>query len=259
MNDVIDKALEYRKKGLSVIPINGPKMIGTQTDEINNKCKQPLISWKEYQTKLPTEEEITSWFTAYPEANIAIVTGKKSGIFVFDLDSKDAVEYFKSKGSFPDTPIVKTAKGYHIYMKYPDFNIGCKSNRYLGIDVKGDGGYVIAPPSVHGSGCQYEWEGGKSIFDLDPADCSPWMIGFLSSDSKSEMLGEKKKVSPKSSNRFKAEVDYEELLKNGCQEGERNYFATTLIGHLIKKNNPNEAWEIISMWNQKKPPTIGRK
>ena len=61
------------------------------------KCKRPLISWKEYQTRLPTEEEVCQWFDQNPHANIGIVTGKISNSVVFDLDSEDAVEYAEAE------------------------------------------------------------------------------------------------------------------------------------------------------------------
>ena len=88
-----------------MIPIKGPKMIDKTNGPSQSvtKCKQPLIpSWKEYQTKLPTEEEITSlvhrvsgsqYRNRYRENILEL--------FVFDLDSEEAVEYFESKGGFP--------------------------------------------------------------------------------------------------------------------------------------------------------------
>jgi putative DNA primase/helicase len=61
---MLDEALRYSKMNLSVIPVG--------------KDKRPLFSWKEYQDRLATEDEIKTWWTKYPEANIGIVTGKIS-------------------------------------------------------------------------------------------------------------------------------------------------------------------------------------
>jgi hypothetical protein len=70
---------------------------------------------------LPTEQEVTDWFDRWPNANIAIITGKISNLVVFDLDSEHAVQYAEDEGGFPDTLKVKTGKGYHYYMKHPGF------------------------------------------------------------------------------------------------------------------------------------------
>ena len=177
----LDIALSYLKKGISVIPIWSPKLLEVNPpnyyeinlrkkvnenaylpepqdpDEITEKaitdqCKVPITKWKEYQSKLPTEDEVRDWFTTWPDANIGIVTGAVSNLVVFDLDSEHAVQYADDRGGFPDTPKVKTGKGYHIYSQHPGFEIKNSVNKRLDLDIRADGGYVVAPPSVHGSG-----------------------------------------------------------------------------------------------------------
>ena len=182
-------ALSYLENGFSVIPLWSPEMLRKnppgyfvenvkkalvknkdQSDPLPeneikrkhliNQCKIPISSWKEFQTKLPTKDQVNHWFNTMPDANIAIITGKVSGIVVFDLDSPEAVEYAEEMGGFPDTAKVKTGKGYHVYMKYPDFDIGNSVNKDLDIDIRADGGYVVAPGSIHGSGHMYDWKKG---------------------------------------------------------------------------------------------------
>ena len=138
-----------------------------------NQCKIPLIAWKEYQSILPTEAEVREWFEKWPSANIGIVTGKISNLVVFDLDSEHAVEYAKKQGGFPNTAKVKTGKGYHLYLQHPGFEIRNSVNKNLDLDIRADGGYVAAPPSIHGSGRQYKWEEGLSIFDKNPGVLYP--------------------------------------------------------------------------------------
>ena len=190
-----ENALSYLKQGLSVIPVTSPQMISPDTPEkeMIEKCKRPLISWKDYQTRLPTEEEVCQWFDQYPNANIGIVTGKISNLVVFDLDSTDAVEYAEAEGGFPDTPKVKTGKGYHVYMRHPGFEIRNSVNKKLDIDIRADGGFVVAPPSIHGSGRQYQWEPEFSIHYIKPAACKPWMIEYLQNISSPD----KQKPTPK--------------------------------------------------------------
>jgi len=289
----LEIALSYLKKGISVMPLWSPEMVRsnpskgflkkleekvkensesenpTSKEEIYKKlfidqCKSPVLyEWREYQKRLPTLEEVTRWFTENPSANIGIITGKVSNLIVFDLDSKDAEMYAQSRGGFPITARVKTGKGCHIYMRHPGIETNNRINRQLKIDIKADGGYVVAPPSIHGSGVQYQWEEGYSIFDLEPAECTPWMLGYfkgITGESFEHKKDENQKaVSNKATDSKKKEpqTEYAQILKNGCREGERNQTATQVIGHLFKMGmDQTEAWEIITMWNQKNKPPL---
>jgi hypothetical protein len=126
--------------------------------------KKPYEKWAEFQTRIATEEEITAWWTKYPEAMIGIVTGKISNTFVVDLDKyaegyseETALEYF------PDDLITPSAAtqsgGEHLYFKYIALmdSISITSRILPGIDYRGNGGYVIAPPSSNGNGKCYSW------------------------------------------------------------------------------------------------------
>jgi replicative DNA helicase len=230
---------------------------------IVNQCKIPLIAWKEYQSRLPTMAEISEWFSKWPSANIGIVTGKISNLVVFDLDSQNAVDYAEDKGGFPKTVKVKTGKGYHLYMQHPGFEIRNSVNKNLDIDIRADGGYVAAPPSIHGSGRQYEWEEGLSIFEIDPAPCDSWMTDYLKSITDKTKTESKEKgdlktpQDPPGTRKVVAEDQFAELLKNGCAEGMRNDSATKLSGHLFAKGiSESEVWEILSLWNSKNDPPI---
>ena len=170
-------ALQYLSKGLSVIPINSPSMCpGNLTEEeIIYKCKRAAVPWKEFQDRRPTVDEVNAWWDRWPEANVGIVTGKISNLIVFDIDKEDATEYAEEEGGFPITAKANTGKGYHIYVQNPDFEVKNSVNKELGMDIRGYGGYVVAPPSIHGNGSQYTWEDGFSIHEIDPAPCEPGM------------------------------------------------------------------------------------
>ena len=282
----IDIALSYLKKDLSVIPLWSPEMLNTsppkyyvdnlkkklfensqfpapQSDDeiiektMINQCKVPMIGWKEYQNRSPTEAEVRDWFDKWPSANIGIVTGKISNLVVFDLDSQNAVNYAEGKGGFPKTVKVKTGKGYHLYMKHPGFEIRNSVNKNLDIDIRADGGYVAAPPSIHGSGRQYEWEEGFSIHEITPASCNSWMTGYLNSIAEGPSVSKQlKEKPPKPSNtvdmvsKQNGEGEYADILNNGAVEGMRNHTVTKLVGHLFAKGISNdEAWSMLKMWN----------
>lgn len=294
---ILEIALSYLDKGLSIIPLYSPEMLKTNPsrkmkeelqrkfdeniqlgnpvskekvlqDFITTKCKQPFIKWSEYQHRLPTKEEVTSWFTSNPLANIGIVTGPLSNLVVFDFDSAHALEYVQEIGGLPEsTAVAKTGKGFHYYMKYPDFDVSSHVNKELGLDIRALGGYAAAPPSIHGSGRQYEWEEGLSIIDIVPAPCTPWMTDYLKNLIKTDAKPDKKQtgISP-----VKAEIiatddkgskadKYSELLKNGCSQGGRNNSAIKLVGHFFKTGmKDTEIWEMIQIWNREKvKPPLG--
>mgnify|MGYP001582536659 CR=1 FL=1 len=112
------------------------------------KDKKPLLrSWKEYQNRRATEEEINNWWKEFPDANIGIITGKISGITVIDVDTYKGGKAEK----FPKTFIVRTGNGgIQLYYKYAE-GFSISANAYPDmpfVDIRSDGGFVVAPPSV---------------------------------------------------------------------------------------------------------------
>jgi replicative DNA helicase len=287
MIDNKDAALNYLQRGFSIIPLYSPSMLKRSPPqkwvaalqkalEINKtlehplpknviiekrvitQCKRSFVPWTQFQKRLPTEAEVSQWFTQNPDANIGIVTGKLSNLCVFDIDSKEAQEYADELGGFPDTPKAKTGKGWHYYMSYPDFEVRPSVNKELEIDIRAEGSYIAAPPSIHGSGVAYEWEDGCSFAEIDPAPCSSalWVIDYLKAIAKKEKPAQKKDNAV-ATNTTQAENKFVELLKNGCSEGSRNSSTLKLVGHLFGKNLAAEmVWEMIKDWNTSKntPP-----
>lgn len=150
MNQTLQTAFDYvEKHGFSVIPLIPGE-------------KKPLIDWKPYQTRKPTRTEMMSWWAKNPKANIGIVCGEVSNLFVVDFD-KYAPDYDEQKARevIPDgikTPTVKTARnGLHYYFDNPEKDYSIKARLLPGIDYRGNGGFVVAPPSVNGNGNAWEW------------------------------------------------------------------------------------------------------
>lgn len=162
-NAVLEAALGYYALGFSVIPIHGI-VDGRCTCGKSNcpsKGKHPALgSWKRYQDKRATEEEVRQWFTPRPYLNLGIVTGKVSGIVVLDVDGEAGHQALKKAGyEIPDTVHAHTGGGGdHYYFNYPQDGLrNSASSIAPKVDVRGDGGLVVAPPSVHRSGGRYEW------------------------------------------------------------------------------------------------------
>jgi hypothetical protein len=154
-------ALQYAGRGWRVFPVhsvqNGRCTCGQDCGK--NAGKHPRIKGG-FKIATADANQIEEWWRKWPDANIGIATGSVSGIIVLDIDGPEGhaslAKLIARCGLLDRTPIVKTARGWHLYFKAPaDVAIPCSTGN--GLDVRGDGGYVVAPPSVHVSGHVYEW------------------------------------------------------------------------------------------------------
>jgi hypothetical protein len=127
----------------------------------------PQVRWRDFQTRLPTEDEIRAWFLRGVPMNIAVITGAVSDIVVIDADSRPAMEWAVLR--LPYTPWqTRTARGYHLWYRHPGVRVPNRArievgDQQLELDVRGDGGYVIAPESIHASGNMYREAGDWSV------------------------------------------------------------------------------------------------
>ncbi len=150
----------YIEAGMCVIPVhsrvNGSCPCGKSNCE---SSKRPIGIWKGRESKDPAQ--VAKWQEKYPGCNWGIATGANSGVFVVDVDgdegSKTLAEWQNCYGGIA-TATVKTHRGHHFYFCCPDnLEIGNKVGLVPGIDIRGEGGMVVAPPSVHEEGTIYEW------------------------------------------------------------------------------------------------------
>ena len=112
------------------------------------------------------ETQIRNWWSQHPLANIGIATGTISNLFVLDIDTGgektgfDSLSTLETKhGSLPATPRVRTGSGgEHFYFWCDDPEMRNSAGKIgQNIDVRANGGYVVAPPSTHISGNIYDW------------------------------------------------------------------------------------------------------
>lgn len=162
-SDFRDVARQYVKWGLSPIPLRA-------------RDKRPLRAWEEFQKRVVTEAEISAW--QWP--NIGIVTGAISGVIVLDTDGAEGEETIKQHDAL-QTPTVKTAKGRHLYFKHPGGRVSNFTRKLPGLDLRGDGGYVVAPPSIHPSGVVYEWIILPD--DCEFADPPQWLLELITAQN----------------------------------------------------------------------------
>lgn len=161
---MLEAALQYLKRGWNLIPVA--------------QNKHPyLTSWKEYQSKKVTEKEVREWWTKWPNANIAILTGAISDIVVIDADSIVGIESIKPYLTTETLTVTTGGGGKHYYFQHPGTTvmIPCTVRFLPGIDSRGDGGYVVVPPSLHRSGRRYSWDSGA----MDAADIPTQLLELL--------------------------------------------------------------------------------
>lgn len=118
--------------------------------------KHPLVgNWQEAATI--DEDKIKAWWKKTPEANIGLATGAASGIIVLDIDGAEGEETVSRNAHEPSITVI-TGKGRQIYFKHPGEKVRNKVGRFPQLDSRGDGGYVVAPGSLHNSGKLYHFD-----------------------------------------------------------------------------------------------------
>lgn len=195
---IFNAAKQYRDAGISFIPLryvkndvaaskapasDALKAVGSwEWGKNENGEDYQKATWKPYQNRLPDDRELSTWFGNGKTRNIAILLGNVSrNLVAVDFDSEDA--YNAWTADYPDvakkTAIQKTGKGFHVLFRLPE-SIRNGKFSYAGRDendIKCEGGYIVAWPSVHGSGRRYDWLPGQA----------PWEIGVMSINSLSEI------------------------------------------------------------------------
>jgi hypothetical protein len=159
---LLQSALQFSERKWCVFPLhsvqNGRCTCGRHC--CTSPGKHPVLKGG-FKVATTDSRRIEAWWRKFPDANLGIATGAVSGLIVIDIDGADGLETLQSlvaqHGALPRTAIVKTARGWHCYFAMPAGcpPIPCSTGN--GLDVRGDGGYVVAPPSRHASGHVYRW------------------------------------------------------------------------------------------------------
>lgn len=206
--------LKYLSKGMSVFPV----MVSWNESQ-QKYDKRPVGDWKQYMTQLATKDEVMVWSSMFQFNALGMATGKLSGILVVDVDDQSSNRGF-------DSPVrVKTISGgHHFYYKYQP---GVRNKAHINgipVDIRGEGGYVVIPPSACGDK-KYEWES----WEFDKLPDFP-------------------------------QIDFEPVYKPTISElpkaasGNRNQTAITVAGHIVantkQKAFETVAWPSLLNWNQ---------
>lgn len=166
--DPVDAALSYARRGWPVFPLHTATPACSCRHECDSPGKHPRVT-RGLHAAVVDPAQITTWWQMWPQANIGIATGVSSGLVVLDIDPRNGGDASLALlesivGPLPGTPVATTGGGgAHLYYeRHPGWPTPSRTNAFPalpGIDIKADGGYVVAPPSVHASGARYAWAG----------------------------------------------------------------------------------------------------
>ncbi len=219
-------ALDYSRYGWSVIPIE-------------SRGKSPLLAWDVYQHRRTEKPEFADWFERWPQANLAIVTGTVSSLVVLDVGSADrgaaALEQlWQGHAPLPETVEVRTgAGGRHLYFAHYDDIINSRLGIVPGVDLYGDGSYVVAPPSVHANDDSYSWI--HSPEDCRLATLPDWLAQMARDSAAAET---------------QSLLDWQQRLGQQVGGDEREKTIAYLAEHLAKKGvDQAVTLELMLCWN----------
>jgi hypothetical protein len=206
--ELIKQAVSYANRGWPVFPCD--KKIPLTANGFKDATKE--------------EAQIRVWWNKWPLANIGIATGSGSGLIVVDIDPRHGgdesfLELEKQCGGLPKTVESLTGGGgRHLFFacSVPMKN---KANILPGIDIRADGGYIIAPPSVHENGQSYEWELSHHPDEIPFAPLPECLQSFLTKTVQEKPPHAEEKIS----------------------EGSRNSYLTSLAGVMRRRNASEEA------------------
>lgn len=184
-DNMLPDALDYAARGWNIVPlhtpVNGHCTCGDKDCSSIGKHPRTRHGYKEATTDTDT---IKLWFEMWPNANVGIATGSDTGIFTIDDDPRNGgmesfYEIVEKYGKFPETVESLTGGGgFHLWFKHPGFRV--KNIKLAqGIEIKGDGGLIVAPHSLHKSGNHYDFEVSSHPDDVEIALPPDWLIERL--------------------------------------------------------------------------------
>ena len=168
----IESAKKYAARGWAVFPCARNGKVPLMPTGFKAAVKDPRAA-----------EQL---FKAHPGCNLGIATGQVSGFFVVDLDNHNGVDgneslkdLEKEFGALPETvEAITWSGGRHLLFKYPEGGVGNRTKVRPGIDARGDGGYIIAAPSVI-DGKSYVWEAEHDPDNVEIAVAPEWLLNLL--------------------------------------------------------------------------------
>ena len=183
----LEAALAYARRGWPVFPLQHPDPHRGCSCIDALSCRSPgkhPRTRKGLKDASTDEAQIRRWWELYPLANVGLAMGRKSGLVAIDVDPRaggdsSLCELLERYGELPQTlEAVTGGGGSHIFFAHPGVAFKNSSSALgEGLDVKTDGGYVVAAPSLHASGKRYSWRTRRT-----PAHLPGWLLKLLTTE-----------------------------------------------------------------------------
>ena len=208
------RALKYAGLGLHVVPLH-TIADGHCSCASGPDCKHPgkhPRTPKGVKDATIRRKTIKAWWNKWPDANIGIATGARSGIFVLDVDGavgKASLKVLQAEHEqLPKTVTVETGKGRHLYFRCDGARVGNSVGKLgEGIDVRGDGGYVVGAGSIHVSGSTYTFVDERGPDEIEVAQAPQWLLDLVTAEAQASEAVEVPTIPPEKLDRAKAYVD----------------------------------------------------
>ena len=234
----LEHALLLYDAGYNIMPLQG---------------KRPTGEWAQFQRARALRERVESYFSQFPDSNIGIICGEVSGITVIDIDPKEDFDheaFARFMKKYPTPIVVKTGSGgWHLYYQFANVKNAVKTRvEGLKIDVRSQGGYVVAPTSTHPD--------TGNIYRLINPDSPDDELDFETVVNLRENLPQLPRVveDALSVERRKLPDDWRAIISN-TNEGSRNQNAAAILGKLMGVLPPHEwqpiVWPLVFAWNEK--------
>lgn len=235
-------ARKYATHGWRVFPCHG--IVGGLCDcggdcgRSSGKHPRTAHGLRDASTDLET---IAGWWDTWPTANVAVTTGPGSGIWVLDVDgprgrqTMGALE--RRYGVLPQTVTATTGEGLHLYWVWEE-GVRSQAGVAAGVDIKGEGGYVIAPPSAHKTGAAYEWYPERAPSQIALAQAPEWVLAL----ARGQLAGRDQTAQA---------TDLAETLAAQVPEGQRNVTCAKIAGALYRDGLSRPVVEQLLLgWNR---------
>lgn len=157
--------------------------LGWSPIPVREREKMPAIAWAPYQHQQAEDGRLVEWFER-DGFGIGLVQGAFAGTIVLDFDGDEGMETRAALeaqyGALPATVEALTpGGGCHVLLRHPGVYTPTRKHIRPGMDVRGDGGFIVVHPSVHPSGGRYEWDCDRHPEDVPVAPCPQWVADMI--------------------------------------------------------------------------------
>ena len=267
-------ALGYASLGWQIMPLHSATggRCSCGKAECNSPGKHPRTrrGLKDASTESGVIER---WWSQWPTANVGIRTGAVSGIVVIDIDPRHGGDdslaaLIREHGELPPTAEALTGGGgQHLIFQHPGGTIGNRAGLLIGIDVRGDGGYIVAPPSNHVAGGRYRWRDRRGPGEIEPAAVPPPLLELMTAERTEQ--ANRDKLVPANGDSLAKLVQAGQRYVARCasaSSGGRNNAAFNVAGHLFSfvtddglRLSESHVLNLLRPWNDRNSPALSKR